>query len=196
MPLTFGLSPDSFVVCLVGFMGCGKTTVGPLLARQLAWRFEDLDQRIEAKSQLSIPAIFERLGEPAFRAMEADELGALLGRAAEAREPLVLALGGGTYAQPGAAQALRAAGVLVVWLDCSIELLLARCATMTNRPLFRDEASFRELLNSRLPFYQLADYRVAGDDEPVRIAERILALPPFAHLAGFAHPSHSGRTEP
>jgi shikimate kinase len=51
---------------------------------------------------------------------------------------------------------------------------------MTNRPLFRDEASFRTLLAARLPFYQQADYRVAGDDDPARVVERILALPPFA----------------
>ncbi len=55
------------VVCLAGFMGSGKSTVGALLARQLGWRFEDLDARIEEHVGLSIQAIFERLGEPAFR---------------------------------------------------------------------------------------------------------------------------------
>ncbi len=165
-------------------MGSGKTTVGLLLARQLAWRFEDLDLRIEEHSGLSIPAIFERYGEPAFRQMEADELTAALGRAAESREPLVLALGGGTYAQPGVVERLRAAGAIVVWLDCPLELLLGRCVTMTNRPLLRDEASFRALLAARLPYYQQADHRVAAGDEAARVVERILALPPFARLAG------------
>jgi len=55
-------------------MGSGKTTVGTLLARQLAWRFVDLDQRIEESAGLKIPEIFERLGEPAFRQIEADQL--------------------------------------------------------------------------------------------------------------------------
>ena len=177
-------------------MGCGKTTIGTLLARQLAWRFEDLDQRIEERAQLSIPAIFERLGEPAFRRMESDELAALLGRAAESREPLVLALGGGTYAQPGAVERLREAGAVVVWLDCPVERLLARCAVMTNRPLFRDEASFRDLIAARLPFYQLADHRVEADDEPARVVERILALPAVAHLAGLAQSSSTGGLQP
>jgi len=172
------------MVCLAGFMGCGKTTVGSLLARQLGWRFDDLDARIEERTGLTIPAIFEQMGEPAFRRIEAEQLEAVLGHAAESRQPLVLALGGGTYAQPGAAERLRAAGALVVWLDCSVELLLARCATMTNRPLFRDEPSFRNLLEARLPFYALADYRVAGGDEPARIVENILALQPFQRLSG------------
>src|SRR6266478_17492 len=133
------------VLCLAGFMGSGKTTVGTLLARQLAWHFIDLDDRIEESAGLRIPEIFERLGESAFRKIEADQLRAAIGRALERKEPLVLALGGGTYAQPGAPEFLRAAGAPVIWLDSPVETLLARCMTMTGRPLFRDEASFRAL---------------------------------------------------
>jgi shikimate kinase len=163
-------------------MGSGKTTVGVLLARQLAWRFEDLDARIEQSSGLSIPAIFERRGETGFREIERDQFERTLGRVAESGEPIVLALGGGTYAQPGMVERLRGAGAVVIWLDCPVDLLLARCATMNNRPLFRDEASFRDLLAARMPFYQQADYRVAGDDDPAHVVEQILALPPFAKL--------------
>src|SRR5437868_14565297 len=90
------------VLCLAGFMGSGKTTVGTLLTRQLAWRFVDLDERIEQASGLRIPEMFERLGEAAFRQIEADQLRAALGRALEHKESIVLALGGGTYAQLGA----------------------------------------------------------------------------------------------
>jgi shikimate kinase len=165
-------------------MGCGKTTVGSLLARQLGWRFEDLDARIEQAAGLSIPAMFEQMGEPGFRAIEVKQLETILGQAAESREPFVLALGGGTYAQPGNADRLRAAGAVVIWLDCPIELLLSRCATMTNRPLFRDEPSFRNLLAARLPFYAQADHRVAGGGEPGRIVEEILALPSLQRLTG------------
>ncbi len=56
---------------------------------------------------ITIPQIFERHGEPAFRQLEADQLRAALGRAAEHKEPTILALGGGTYAQPGAPEFLR-----------------------------------------------------------------------------------------
>lgn len=168
------MQPHVSLVCLAGFMGSGKTTVGTLLARQLAWRFVDLDDRIEAAAELSIPQIFERFGEPAFRQIEADQLRAVLGRASEFRESLVLGLGGGTYAQPGAPEFLRAAGVPVIWLDASVDILLARCLTMTGRPLFRDETSFRALYAQRLASYQLADMRVDSSGEPPEVVAEIL----------------------
>ncbi|MGC1905228.1 MAG: shikimate kinase [Candidatus Acidiferrum sp.] len=163
------------MLCLAGFMGSGKTTVGTLLARQLAWRFVDLDDRIEAAAGLRISEIFERLGETAFRQIEADQLRATLGRVFELRESIVLALGGGTYAQQGAPEFLRAANVPVVWLDSPVEVLLARCMTMTGRPLFRDEASFRALYAQRLPSYQLAEHRVDSSGEPARVVSEILS---------------------
>jgi len=162
------------MICLAGFMGSGKTTVGTLLARQLAWRFVDLDDRIEESAGLRIPEIFERFGEPAFRQIEADQLRAALGRAVELKESLVLALGGGTYAQPGALEFLRSAGVPVIWLDSPVETLLARCMTMTDRPLFRDETSFRALHAQRLPSYQQADHRVDSSGEPAEVVAEIL----------------------
>jgi shikimate kinase len=155
-------------------MGSGKTTIGMLLARQLAWRFVDLDDRIEASAGLVIPEIFERLGEPAFRQIEADQLRAAIGRATEMKESTVLALGGGTYAQPGCPEFLRAAGAPVLWLDSPVEVLLARCMTMTGRPLFRDEASFSALYAQRLPSYQLADFRVDSAGEPTQVVAEIL----------------------
>jgi len=162
------------MICLAGFMGSGKTTVGTLLARQLAWHFVDLDDRIEESAGLRIPEIFERLGETAFRQIEADQLRAALGRAVELKESLVLALGGGTYAQPGALEFLRSAGVPVIWLDSPVETLLARCMTMTGRPLFRDETSFRALHAQRLPSYQQADHRVDSSGEPAEVVAEIL----------------------
>jgi shikimate kinase len=175
------------VLCLAGFMGSGKTTVGTLLARQLAWKFVDLDDRIEETAGLGIPEIFERLGEPAFRRMEADELRAALGRALEIKESIVLALGGGTYAQPGAPEFLRAAGIPVIWLDAPPEVLLARCMTMTGRPLFRDEPSFRALYAQRLPSYQLADHRVDSSREPARVVAEILQRRIISSASGETH---------
>jgi shikimate kinase len=162
------------ILCLAGFMGSGKTTVGTLLARQLAWRFVDLDDRIEESAGLSIPQIFERFGELAFRQIEADQLRAALGRVSELKEGTVLALGGGTYAQQGCPEFLRNAGVPVLWLDSSIEVLLSRCMTMTGRPLFRDEASFRALYAQRLPSYQQADHRIDSSGEPTQVVAEIL----------------------
>ena len=186
-PVSRGLLPRVSILSLAGFMGSGKTTVGTLLARQLAWRFVDLDERIEESAGLSIPQIFERFGEPFFRQLEADQLRAAIGRASELRQGTVLALGGGTYAQPGCPEFLRSAGVPVLWLDAPIEVLLARCLTMTGRPLFRDEASFRTLHAERLPSYQLADHRVESSGEPAEIVAQILRLGIVASGGNQAH---------
>ena len=162
------------ILCLAGFMGSGKSTVGARLAKQLGWRFVDLDERIEAAAGITIPQFFERHGEPAFRQLEANELRAALGRAAEHQEPTVLALGGGTYAQAGAPEFLRNAGVPAIWLDARIEVLLSRCMTMTGRPLFRDEASFRALYAQRVASYQLADFRVDSSGDAAAVVAEIL----------------------
>ena len=168
-------------------MGSGKTTIGTLLARHLAWRFVDLDDRIEESAGLSIPEIFERLGEPAFRQIEADQLRTALGRATELKESTVLALGGGTYAQPGCPEFLRAAGIPVLWLDSPLEVLLSRCMTMTGRPLFRDETSFSALYTQRLPSYQLADHRVDSSGEPTQVVAEILRRGIVASAGNTAH---------
>jgi len=157
-------------------MGSGKTTVGRLLARQIGWHFSDVDSLIVDEAQLSIPEIFRRSGEPAFRQMESAVLERILGEATEQDRPTVVALGGGTVAQPENIERLRAAGGTLIWLDCPFEILLARCAGISDRPLLRDEASFRELYRQRMPYYTQADYRVESTAEPLRVVELILAL--------------------
>ena len=57
-----------------------------------------------------------------------------------------------------------------------------RCAHITDRPLFRDEASFRRLYEERLPTYELADYRVESHSEPSKVVEQILALGIFPRV--------------
>lgn len=167
-----GAQPRPPLICLAGFMGTGKSTVGARLAKQLGWHFVDLDEKIEQVAGITIPQFFERYGEPAFRQLEADQLRAAIGRAMEFKEATVVALGGGTYAQPGAPEYLRNAGVPVIWLDAPMEVLLSRCTTMTGRPMFRDEASFRALHAQRLASYQLADFRVdSSGDASVVVAE-------------------------
>lgn len=184
-----GAPPNRRLICLVGFMGSGKTTVGALLARQLGWPFVDLDTRVEETSGLRITEIFERLGEPAFRQLEQQQLVHALGQAAEDTSPLVLAVGGGTFVQSGNIDLLRQSGAATVWLDCPMDLLLARCVTMAGRPLFRDEFSFRQLYDQRLPFYRQAMYHVEAGGAPRRVVERILGLGILARGTGIAKPS-------
>jgi shikimate kinase len=184
-----GAAPDRRLICLIGFMGAGKTTVGALLARQLAWQFVDLDSRIESAAGLRISEIFERLGEPAFREIEHQQLTQTLARAAEDPTPVVLAVGGGTFVQPPNVDLLRQSGAAVVWLDCPTDVLLARCVTMTGRPLFRDEFSFRQLYAQRLPFYRQAMYRVEAAGAPRHVVENILALGILEPAAGITKSS-------
>lgn len=187
------------MVCLTGFMGSGKSTVGRLLASQLAWHFTDLDAEIERESGLSISQIFSQKGEAVFRDIEHQCLERVLGTASARNTRAVLALGGGTFAQPRNAALIREFGApqrggasAVIWLDCSTEDLLQRCVLMGDRPLFRDEASFRKLYEERLPHYRQADYRVESGEEPMRVVEQILALGIFGRSAQ----SHAGGTVP
>jgi shikimate kinase len=187
------------VVCLTGFMGSGKSTVGRLLAAQLAWHFADLDEEIETESGLSISQIFAQRGEATFRDVEHECLRRVVASAAERNTRLVLALGGGTFTQPRNAVllrdpsgAVRAAVAAVIWLDCPSDELLQRCVLMGDRPLFRDEASFRKLYEERLPFYRQADFRVESNGEPMRVVEQILALGIFGRSAG----THAGGNLP
>jgi len=163
------------VIYLLGFMGSGKSTVGELLAKALGWPLIDLDTVIEAGQGLSIREIFENSGEPFFRQIER----AALAEACKA-EPAVIALGGGTFAQPPNLDLVRDSGGTTVWLDCPPEILRARCEGLENRPLFRDEQSFNQLLMERLPYYRLADYRISTEGRnPQEVVEQILSLQVF-----------------
>jgi shikimate kinase len=167
------------VVCLTGFMGSGKSTVARLLARQVGWLHVDLDQRIVDTAHQSIPEIFSKRGEPEFRKIEHEQLSRILGEAAQQRKPRVVSLGGGTVVQPRNQHFFRLPGVTLIWLHCPIEVLLGRIAHIQDRPLFRDEASFRKLYAERLPFYEAADFKVDSSVEPLRVVEQIVALGVF-----------------
>ena len=170
------------LVCLTGFMGSGKSTTARLLASQLGWPNTDLDKRITEAIGLSIPEIFARKGEAEFRRIESEQLTRIVAEAAETQKPRIVSLGGGTIAQPQNLALLRENGAVLIWLRCPIEDLLHRCAQITDRPLFRDEASFRRLYEERLPTYELADYRVDSHVEPPRVVEQILALGIFPQV--------------
>jgi shikimate kinase len=140
-------------VILIGFMGCGKTTVGQLLARQLGFRFLDTDQLIVKKARRSIPDIFSQEGEAGFRALEASVLEDLAGT-----QRSVIATGGGIITVPDNIPRLRALG-LVIWLNPPEELLFQRIMRNHDRPLVRTpnpRETVRELMGVRRPLYTSA----------------------------------------
>jgi shikimate kinase/3-dehydroquinate synthase len=109
----------------------GKSTLGRLVAERLNRRFADLDTQIASEVGISIAELFAERGEPAFRSLERSALSTLL----DARDPLVLAVGGGALVDPPSrALALRRA--LVVGLTAPIEVLVRRLGkASTPRPL-------------------------------------------------------------
>ncbi len=157
-------------------MGCGKTTVGHRAARQLGWRFVDLDSRIEERAGLTVSAIFQRQGETAFRELEHQLLQLALDEAAASPASTLLALGGGTFAQPRNVALLRSYSTFVVFLETPVDVLLARCVSKTHRPLFRDEASFRKLYAQRLPFYRQADACVQNVGDLQQVVAAVCSL--------------------
>ncbi|PYT20802.1 MAG: shikimate kinase [Acidobacteria bacterium] len=176
MNLTLKRTPGIY---LVGFMACGKTTIGTLLAERLGWKFVDMDQDIEARQGDSIAAIFEKSGEQEFRRIETETIRARV-RDIERGEATVVAMGGGAFVQPVNLDLLSKRGISI-WLDCSFETVQRRVLETAHRPLARDMVRFEQLYRSRLAAYGRADYRIAiHSDDPSAAVEVILALPLFA----------------
>lgn len=165
------------MVFLVGFMGSGKTTVGRLLAHRLHCPFIDLDDRVESAAACPIQEIFDHRGEAGFRDIEHAQLRAAI---EEIRHPpAVLALGGGAFAESRNLALIERRGAVSVWLDAPLDVLAARCARhAADRPLARDPARFRELYQSRLPFYARATLRVDASGTAASVVEEILASLP------------------
>ncbi|MBM3745626.1 MAG: shikimate kinase [Acidobacteria bacterium] len=164
-------------IYLVGFMGCGKTTVGRLLAEQLGWSFVDLDAEIEAQQGRTIADIFDQEGEEHFRGLEAEALLQRV-RLAQSGRPQVIALGGGAFARDCNFDLVEHNGV-TVWLDCPLETAWRRVESYSDRPLARDRERFGALYQARRDCYARADFRVDAAGAAENVAEAVLALPLF-----------------
>ncbi|HSR51636.1 MAG TPA: shikimate kinase [Acidobacteriota bacterium] len=156
-------------IFLVGFMGCGKSTVGRLLAHRLARPFIDLDGEIEEAAGRSIARIFAEDGEAAFRRLESRALGQVAGR-----PPAVVALGGGAFCQSGNRKKVAESGSSL-WLQAPVEILLQRVGGDQGRPLAQDEERFRSLYRSRLDDYRKADFHLPTQGlSPAQVADAAL----------------------
>jgi shikimate kinase/3-dehydroquinate synthase len=150
-------------VVLVGMPGAGKTAIGRRLAARLGLPFRDADTEIESAAGMPITEIFARYGEPHFRDGERRVITRLL-----AGPPLVLATGGGAFADPATRAAIKASGAATLWLRCAMATLLRRVAGREHRPMFlnADPAEvLARLMAARHPFYAEADVTVTCTDE-------------------------------
>jgi shikimate kinase len=157
---------------LTGFMGAGKSTVGAILARELGWRFIDLDDIIEASSKRSVAEIFRDLGEASFRRQER-----LAVQQVSQEDQIVLALGGGTVEDESTRSLLvNSPGNCLVFLDAPLPELLSRCTREGKvRPLLAAPESLEARHNRRLPHYRAAHVTVDTTSLPPQgVADRVL----------------------
>lgn len=159
-------------IILCGFMGCGKTTVGRLLARETGRKFIDMDSFIEERAGKTVAQIFAQEGEPRFRALEHEAAQAL------ARETgLVVAAGGGALVCRENAECLGRTGVIVL-LDAPLEELKKRLKNDASRPLLQKpdrDAVIEALHRERMPLYrQAAHLTVPAGGPPLAVAHEVL----------------------
>jgi shikimate kinase len=159
---------------LTGFMGAGKSTVGPILARELGWRFVDLDRVIEAYSECTIAEIFRDFGEAEFRERERLAMLELSGE-----EEMVLALGGGTIENELTRNhVIQSPGNCLIFLEAELPELLSRCVIEgKTRPLLASAESPEDRYHRRLPNYRAAHLTVnISGLQPHQVAGRVLEV--------------------
>jgi shikimate kinase len=164
------------VITLIGYRGCGKSSIAPRLAKRLEWNWIDSDRVIEERAGCSIRQIFENEGEAGFRKRESEIIAELL-----QQDRLVLASGGGAILAEENRIRMKAAGP-VVWLHASIDALAKRLSrdrfagenrpSLTGRPIAEEVA---EVMATREPLYrECATIVVDSEREwPEQVARRI-----------------------
>lgn len=165
------MAKKSVVLC--GFMGCGKSTIGSLLAKRSGMSFVDLDSYIEKKEKKTVSRIFADSGEDYFRMREREAVRELANK-----KGLVIAAGGGTLTFPENVEAFRRSCKIIL-LDIPVEVVAKRLQYDTTRPLLqrpdKDEV-IKELYEKRLPLYQAAaDLTVDAADSPMQVCMTIMS---------------------
>ncbi|MFO7917653.1 MAG: iron-containing alcohol dehydrogenase [Anaerolineae bacterium] len=168
------MTEDRRNLVLTGFMGTGKSSVGQRVARALERPFVDMDTLIVEREGMSIPEIFRKRGEDAFRRLERE-----LCRELSAREGLVIATGGGALVDDENRRHMEDGGC-VICLDCGAEELVERLGQGEGRPMLRGDdptERMRELLAARRPAYARIPHHVDTTDLSIdQVVERVLAL--------------------
>ncbi len=147
------------IICLVGMMGVGKTTIGSRLAKKLGYYFIDSDQEIEDIEAISINEIFATKGESYFRELEKNFIIDNLQR----DEKIVFSLGGGAFINEKTRLAIKSKATSI-WLKASTDEIYARLSKKKNRPLINQAHDKKniiiDLLKARESIYQMADFNI------------------------------------
>ncbi len=156
-------------IYLCGFMGCGKTTIGKLLAKEFDYSFIDLDEYITEKTGKSILEIFEQHGEQYFRRLETSSIAELT------NNNLVISTGGGALVSISNATKAKHHG-RIIFINTSFNICFARISGDQKRPLAKNKskAELYDLYKKRIPYYIAhCDYEVDGNNSPEDIVSDI-----------------------
>lgn len=166
---------DKTNIFLIGFMGCGKSTVSKMLSERLGLKAVDSDEYIENEHNMKISDMFEKYGEEYFRKCETDFLDNLLPDAG-----YIVACGGGMAVNEKNVCIMKEKGI-VVMLDAAAETIFERVRRSTHRPLLYGNMNIdyiRKLMDARMPAYNSAcDFRICVDNKsPYVITDEIMDI--------------------
>lgn len=136
-------------IFLCGYMGCGKSTIGQILAKKSGCGFCDTDELIVKNQGMTIPEIFSKKGEPYFRTVEAETVKSLCGK------NIVVACGGGAMQNSETAEAVRKNGGIIVYLNVPFDVCYKRIKNDSNRPIVMNNTKeqLEEIYNNRRDIY-------------------------------------------
>jgi shikimate kinase len=160
------------LIFLTGFMGSGKSTVGPILANTLGYEFIDIDKFIEEKAEKPVVQIFDSVGEKGFRNLERSSLQEI-----SSLDGYVVSLGGGTLANEENFSLVHESGI-VVYLQLPPEEILQRVKNKQDRPMLKDQHGtllpqeelgerIDQLLKYREQFYERADIVISTEKKKI-----------------------------
>lgn len=176
MKFPANLKMSSHIIFLLGFMGSGKSTIGTLLAKELGYEFQDLDEIIEKQEGQRIKDIFNDRGEQVFRTLEKEALFSL-GK----EKHIVIALGGGTPCSDENITFISEYGISI-YLDVSTKQLATRLYKgISTRPLLKGLNTLQKLenfintkLRARVKYYKQADFDIDANHDPILVVSEIM----------------------
>ena len=150
-------------IFLIGFMGCGKSTISRLFSKQTGAELIEMDETIEAEAGMSIREIFDAHGEEYFRDLESELVERISNKGGA-----IVSCGGGAILRHKNVEAMKRNG-RIVYLSATPETIYRRVCHSTSRPLLNGNMNVEyigELMNKRLPLYiEAADFTIVVDEK-------------------------------